>query len=456
MRAGNATSSLLRRVLSTALVLGLVGLPSGCGDDAAGSADVVSPVDVLDVDVLDTESGGGDVEAEDVSSGDLGAADTVGPNATQVCPPGLSGCVEGNQLVCNEDGSAFELRKCDSWLVCWEGDCISCVEHEDCSDGAKCIEGECVVQPLTILTEELPPALEGLPYVTALAADGGIPPYLWAIHQGELPEGVQMDAYGVISGLPQDVGPWPMLVRASDSQGEQEIAPLTLHVVDGGLHITTTNPLALGKGGESYDVQFEAVGGTPPYFWGHSAGELPPGLILGSDGHLGGVLDSDGVFEFRIKLFDNDTPPLVAEKDFELPVSITPLEIVGSTELDLLVTKVIVLPLIFVIPSFPIPYSTNLQAIGGKKPLTWSESEFPDAVLGLIPEGGIPEGLTLHADGTLEGTVSDPSLAVEVTVPILNISLYGFFFQAQVEDAQPIPFNESALYLIPTVPIGGT
>ncbi|MDP6945656.1 MAG: hypothetical protein QF464_16015, partial [Myxococcota bacterium] len=70
------------------------------GEDAASMTDVDVSSESLEADVVPDGGDGGD----------------TGPVSAQVCPPGLSGCVEGNLLICNETGSAFELVKCDSGM----------------------------------------------------------------------------------------------------------------------------------------------------------------------------------------------------------------------------------------------------------------------------------------------------------------------------------------------------
>jgi hypothetical protein len=224
-------------------------------------------------------------------------------------------------------------------------------------------------------------------------------------------------------------------------------------VVDNGLYISSPVQLPLGKGGDFYQHQLQALGGTPPYFWGLSEGELPPGLSLQADGTIQGTLEASGSYAFSAKVFDNGTPPSVADKSFNLPVSVAPLDVIGGTELDVLVAKLIVLPLILIIPDFPVPYSATLEATGGQAPLLWEEEPLADGLADLIPNSGIPEGLTLGEDGSLTGTLVDPSQAVGWTVPVLNITLYGFFFSARVTDDQVIPYEDSAFYLIPTVPL---
>ena len=443
------------------LLLVVALIASGCGSaiESAEGANATLPndsSDMLDVavttdDAIDSQA---DTALLDEDDGALDALDEdAGPVSSQVCPPGLSGCVEGNLLICNEDGSAFELVKCDSWLVCWEGDCITCVESSDCSDGAVCENGECLYLDLAITTTELAPALQGLPYVFELQGQGGIPPYTWSVHQGELPDGFSLSSGGVLSGMSDETGPSPLLIKLRDSNGDVVVEPLSLIVEEHGLYITSPTQLPQVQGDDVVDFQFEAIGGQEPYFWGVAGGEIPPGLTLASDGHLTGTPDAAGLFTFTLKAFDDGAPPLVDTKTFSMAVTIPPLEIVGSPELDLFVTKVIVLPLILIVPSFPVPYDAQLNALGGDQPLTWSEDPLPDVVTSFIPKGGIPDGLTLSPDGRLSGAVTDPDLAVTVTVPVLNFDLYGFFFGARVEDAQVIPYSDTALFLIPTLPI---
>ena len=188
-----------------------------------------------DVHLMDDEG----VDAAQDEDMDVALEGDLGPEASQVCPPGLSGCVEGNLLICNEDGSAFELVKCDSWLVCWEGECITCVESTDCTEGAICEDGECIFLDLAVKTTELAPALQGLPYVFELEGEGGIPPYTWSIHQGDLPDGFSLSSGGVISGMSDEAGPSPLLIKLRDSNGDVVVEPLSLVIEEHGLYITS-------------------------------------------------------------------------------------------------------------------------------------------------------------------------------------------------------------------------
>lgn len=430
----------------------LIVAASGCSDDASGpSADVGADI---------AADAAADVAAD--ATADAAADTTQPPDAEpdfiqpveRICPPNVTGCFNGGLLVCDKAGVSFERRPCDAGLVCADGACVQCGTDADCDPTERCVENECAVPELVILTESLEPVLQGTAFVQLLEAAGGVPPYAWRVDEGELPVGTALDPAGALAGFTSDTGEFPFFATVEDTRGETRTVALTLEVVEHGLTIKTASPLPQGKAGESYALQLEALGGTAPLFWGVSAGALPAGLQMGAGGAITGQPEDSGSYEFTVKVFDNSTPPLVAEKAFKMAVVIAPLEIVGQTEVDLFVTKLIVLPLIIVVSGVPVPYNAQLEAVGGKKPLHWSEAPLADLIKGLVPNGGLPTGLSISDSGAISGSVTDPSLAVSLTIPFTQIALSGFIFTARVDDDQTVPFHDEAVYIIPTVPIG--
>ena len=244
-------------------------------------------------------------------------------------------------------------------------------------------------------------------------------------------------------------------VKAKDAAGAEAVAILVIEVKEGGLILTTTSPLKKATEGKAYNTAFEASGGSKPYFFGLTSGALPAGLVLAADGSLAGTPSEDGIFTFSLKALDNGNPPSTATRTYELSVGLAALEIIGAQQVNLFITKLIVLPLIIIVDKVPVPYSAQLEAQGGKKPYTWAEVPLPGAVKSFIPNAGIPKGLTLGKDGKISGSVTDPALAVKVQVPLTQIALEGFFFSADVSDSQAKPATKNAIFIIPTVPIGG-
>ncbi|MGM0577020.1 MAG: Ig domain-containing protein [Myxococcota bacterium] len=426
-------------------------LAGGCGDDgdAAGGE-----ADARDVSADAPDAVGGDVSEPDAAMEDT-RPDIPEQPPEPICPPETRGCFDGQIIVCDKAGLSFDLLPCDEGLMCVEGECLECGSDDDCGEGEICRNGSCQLVPLEIVTTELTPEIEGVPFFKQLFAEGGLPPYEWSIVQGELPEGVSLSADGVMEGSSLAVASWPFKVKVTDSTGQEETAPLTLEILEHGLHITTNSPLPLATAGDPYEVAFEAVGGEQPYIWGLSGGELPPGMTMSSDGVLSGNPNGDGSFDLTVKVFDSSNPALWASRDFTLPVKFAPLQIIGDNEVDLLVTDLIVLPLLISTRDFQIPYTAELEARGGKKPYHWSVEPMPGFVDGLIPNSGLPDGLSIAEDGTISGSVADPSKAVQVKIPGTSIDLRGFFFAARCRDDQPVPFEETAVYIIPTLPVFG-
>ncbi len=437
----------MRRLLPLASFVALLLFAAACSDtpeDGPGEG----TADVAEQDGAATDG----AVSGDGASGDDASDDTSGP---ATCPPGLSGCVQGDRVVCNKAGTAFEIVACATGQLCVDGDCKECGSDSDCAKGEVCGEaGTCAAPPLSITTDALPTALVGQAYSVQLAAQGGLPPYTWKLDQGLLPDGILVSSDGELKGAPKAKGVASVAIAVTDDQGKSASKIFVVEVKAGGLVIVTSSPLPKATEGKSYAVQLEAKGGQAPYFWGIKAGTLPKGLGLGADGKITGTPTEDGTFKLDIKVLDDATPTLSATESFELPVGLAPLEIVGKQQVNLFVTKVIVLPLIVVVKDIPVPYSTQLEAVGGKKPYTWEEVPLPGAVKSFVPNSGLPKGLKLGKDGKLSGSVTDPKAVVEVKIPLTQISLKGFFFAAKVTDSQSKAKSKTAMFIVPTAPVG--
>jgi predicted RNA-binding protein with TRAM domain len=71
---------------------------------------------------------------------------------------------------------------------------------------------------LAISTVGLPVGQVGVAYEAALEAAGGIEPYTWAIVDGTLPDGLELDAEtGVISGIPTEGDVFEFTVQVTDA-----------------------------------------------------------------------------------------------------------------------------------------------------------------------------------------------------------------------------------------------
>ncbi len=57
----------------------------------------------------------------------------------------------------------------------------------------------------------------GLEFHTLLHAKGGVPPYVWSVVGGELPEGVTLTREGLLSGRPAQRGSYALTLKVEDS-----------------------------------------------------------------------------------------------------------------------------------------------------------------------------------------------------------------------------------------------
>jgi hypothetical protein len=149
---------------------------------------------------------------------------------------------------------------------------------------------------------------------------------------------------------------------------------------------TTPAPLAVattylppGSANTSYSAQLAATGGTKPYDWTISAGALPAGLTLHpTTGAITGKPTVTGPASFTVSVTDSESTPVAASATESITVAAPPLT-VTTTSLPTATADA--------------AYKATLAATGGVAPYTW-----------LLSGGALPDGLTLHTNGTVSGT----------------------------------------------------
>src|SRR4029453_3567868 len=156
--------------------------------------------------------------------------------------------------------------------------------------------------PLSIRTETLPQAVQGLPYNASFEASGGIGPYVWNIESGALPDGLTMNAAGVITGRATTSGATSFVIRVRDSLGTASSKSLFLIVTapPPPLVIQTIS-LPETTAERPYTQNLQASGGIPPYNWSIASGSLGSGLNLSASGLISGTPASAGTSVFFVR-----------------------------------------------------------------------------------------------------------------------------------------------------------
>ncbi len=84
---------------------------------------------------------------------------------------------------------------------------------------------------LHIITESLPAVQVGEPFAQEFDTLLGSPPFSWSVVAGLLPNGVGLNAAGVLEGTPTEIGEFTFTVRVDDGAGALSEKQLTLAVV---------------------------------------------------------------------------------------------------------------------------------------------------------------------------------------------------------------------------------
>lgn len=244
----------------------------------------------------------------------------------------------------------------------------------------------------------------GAPYSQTFTADGGAGPYIYTA-TGTLPTGLVLGTSGTLSGTPTAPGNFVVLITATDTGSSGTGAPFTIGqsytfdvaaptiVVDSA---TLPNPVS----GAAYSQTLTASGGVSPYAFTVTAGALPVGITLATDGTLSGTTNEVGTFNFTVTATDNHSQ--TGSRAYTVtsapasPLSFGPASLDGGTA--------------------GTPYSSALLPLGGVAPYTFQ-----------LTAGSLPPGLSLGSNGQLTGTpTSSGTYTFTVTVTDSSVPAASF------------------------------
>jgi hypothetical protein len=121
-------------------------------------------------------------------------------------------------------------------------------------------------------------------------------------YTGDLPPGLTLTAYGLLSGTPTTTGTYNWTATVENSSGTDDIDS-TMTVVDPFAPTITGSPPTSGIVGDAVDFTYTVTGAPAPTFM--QAGALPPGLAL-EGAHLHGTLTTPGIYQFTVTVTNSE------------------------------------------------------------------------------------------------------------------------------------------------------
>ncbi|MBE5315011.1 MAG: putative Ig domain-containing protein [Xanthomonadales bacterium] len=192
--------------------------------------------------------------------------------------------------------------------------------------------------PVTVSPGTLPGGTVAAAYSETITASGGAAPYSFAVSAGALPAGLTLSAGGILSGTPTAGGSFNFTVSATDSSGAPGpfagTQAYTLVIAPPTLTLPATS-LAGATLGAAYSAAISpASGGTAPYVYALTAGDLPNGLTLNAGtGAITGTPSALGTFNFSITATDSSTGtgPYTVTRAYSITVIDVPPVATNST-----------------------------------------------------------------------------------------------------------------------------
>ncbi|MBI5021660.1 MAG: putative Ig domain-containing protein [Ignavibacteriales bacterium] len=236
---------------------------------------------------------------------------------------------------------------------------------------------EFICPTITLTPSALSNGIQYNSYNQTISASGGTSPYSYSITAGTLPNGITLASNGNLSGTPTVKGQFIFTVTATDLNSCVGSREYTFTIDCPAISLTPTI-LPKDTVGKLYSQTITASGGTSPYSYSVTAGILPNGITLASNGNLSGTPTVQGVFTFTVT--STDVNACAGNREYSLTVDCPSITFVPITLPDDSVGKF---------------YSQIITADGGTVPYSYT-------VIG----GILPDGLSLNSNGTISGTLS--------------------------------------------------
>ena len=235
---------------------------------------------------------------------------------------------------------------------------------------------------ITVTNPGVTTGTAGTAFSQTFTQTGGQGTVTFAIHTGTLPTGMTFhSATGVLDGTPTQTGSFPIVVRATDSNGCTGDGP-SYPLVIGCQTITVNNPVTTGGTvNAAFSQTFTQSGAIGGATFSLNSGSLPAGLTLSSGGVLSGTPTQSGSFPITVKVTDGN----------------------ACTGIGATYTLVIACQTITV--TNPSSSTGTIQvALTPASSYTFSAANTIGAVTFALNSGSLPAGISLTSGGVLTGT----------------------------------------------------
>ena len=168
----------------------------------------------------------------------------------------------------------------------------------------------------------------------------------------------------------------------------------------------TSPPLIPAARTHNYSQQMTAANGIGTVTWLKTAGNLPPGIALGTNGSLTGIATANGTYSFTLQATDSATPPQTATVQESVQV-VDPVKITSSPHLpDACLNQ---------------PYTFTPTKTGGLAPFTWGITGFwigvfPDPSTGVFSGSSPVTGTYSVLFGVSDVTNTGDSQTITLTI----------------------------------------
>ncbi|WP_019464571.1 beta strand repeat-containing protein, partial [Dyella japonica] len=221
-------------------------------------------------------------------------------------------------------------------------------------------------------------------YSQSFTGTGGTSPYSYRVSSGSLPAGLSLSSSGVLSGSPTQWGNFSFAVTMIDSSTGvgapfSVTANYSMTVASSSITLSPTT-IASGTVGASYTATLNASGGIGPYSFAITAGSLPAGMRMSSNGALSGTPTAAGAFNLTVTATDANS--FTSSQAYTLTI--------GAPTLGLS-------PVTPALPSATAEsaYNQSFSTTGGVGPYHYA-----------VTSGALPAGLSLNSSGVLGGTAT--------------------------------------------------